>query len=316
MFRNKKVLYLSIKNHVIRYGTGGEGTIDHYGEVRLPSSVLEEGVVYDPRRLQLFFEDIIDEHGLKRATTIVQLLDQHVLVRTVDIPDFVPAEETKGYIYSQLGETIHLPYEDPVIDVAPIEGTSSVLLFAYPSPNVNQLEEVLKKAKLKVAAADVSFLSLYRCYEHTRVPEKEEHLLFVDWNVDGVSVTAYHQDTPRFSRFMKSDLPTSLWEVHERKGQVVFEPKHDERVFVDDYIQTQIAELNKLMNFYRYSVSKNQQPVTGVVLSGDFPELGNVREEADKQLAVPVEYLSGDVLENGAPFKYADVTGLSYRYRR
>lgn len=236
-----------------------------------------------------------------------------MLVRTVDIPGYVPREEAKGYIYSQLQETIHLPYEDPVIDVAFLEGTSSTLLFAYPSSYVNQLEETLKKAKVKGGAAEVSFLSLYRYFEQTRDPAEEEHLLFVDWNMDGVCVTAYHQGIPRFSRFMKADLPKDVWKVREQKDGVAFKADQDKWMFIEEYIEDQITELNKLMNFYRYSVSKEQQPVTRIVVSGDFPELQNVYEAAGRSLGVPVEFLSQGALLNGMPFKYADVTGLSYR---
>ncbi|SIS50622.1 type IV pilus biogenesis protein PilM [Salimicrobium flavidum] len=313
MFRNKKELYISFKNHVLRYGVIEEGRMEGFGELRLPSSVVDEGTIHDEGRFQRIVEEIVDEHGLKRSEAVIQLLDQHVLVRTVEIPEFVPEEEIKGYIYSQLGETIHLPYEDPVVDYARIEKSDFILLFAYPSFHVNQLEGSLKKAKLKVRAADVSFLSLYRCYEYGRVPEKDEHLLFVDWNLDGVSVTGYYKDIPRFSRFMKSDLPSDYWEVKENSGEVHFKAKEEEIDFVRDYIQEQISELDKLMNFYRYSVSKDQKPVTGIVLSGDFPEIEYVRNAAETQLRVSVEYIAGDVLENGVPFKYADVTGLSYR---
>ena len=51
-------------------------------------------------------------------------------------------------------------------------------------------------------------------------------------------------------------------------------------------------EINKLIDFYRYSLNNEKHDITKFLLNGDHPMLGAIYDEMKERFDVPVEVIS------------------------
>lgn len=320
--KSKERVNIIFKDHVIRYieceTPDFFGVVD-YGERYLESGIIEEGKVIDQRALNAVIAELAEEKEWRKKKVYFSVPDASVIIKPFHIPnDLKTADEVKGYLYMQLGEALHLPFEEPVFDYVVLEekeNMNEVLLFAYPETRVRAYESALLEANTKPAVADLTFLSLYRLYHDLDYARPEEHLMTLQWNMDGVVITVFHDDHPHFTRYMKSGLDESQWEVpYTYDGAVRWTGNEKE---LDAYIDEQMREVERIMNFYRYSVTNGESAVTNLLISGDFPWLEDVYKKChihfnlDVRMIEPGKYSAER--DEDIPFRYAESVGLALK---
>lgn len=84
----------------------------------------------------------------------------------------------------------------------------------------------------------------------------------------------FHRDLPKFSRHSRIARLVDLWEIGP-EGEWIW--KDDQESF-EETITDMLDVLERLLEFYRYSVMNGQGGVTDIVLAGDFPYLDKVKE--------------------------------------
>lgn len=57
--------------------------------------------------------------------------DSRLVIRKVAIPKDIKDDEIKGYLYLEMGTSIHLPFEEPIFDVVLLEETEEKRKFCY-----------------------------------------------------------------------------------------------------------------------------------------------------------------------------------------
>lgn len=262
-----------IKNHCIRYvysKTAHIDEIDYTGEIALPPHVMEDGKIKDLREFTSIVENVVENRGWSNKALYFTVPDHSVVVRPFEVPVTLKEDEIKGYLYMQLGETLHLPFEDPSFDYSVIsenENKKKLLLFAFPEAQIRQLEQVFSEVKLKPKAADISALSVFRLYESLGYPTPQEHLLMIDWNLDGCVLTVFNEHLPAFTNHTKSPLSLDLWK--RENGKYLWQGEDSEP---SEFTYDQVDEIERIMDFYRFSVMNSKAGVSKVLLIGDWPE--------------------------------------------
>ncbi|MYL50198.1 hypothetical protein GLV98_11930 [Halobacillus litoralis] len=268
-----------IKNHCIRYvysKSGNAGEIDDTGEIALPAHVMEDGKIKDTHELTTIVENFIENKGWSNKMLYFTVPDHSVVVRPYDVPVHLKDDEVKGYLYMQLGETLHLPFDDPAFDYSVMsenEEKKKLLLFAFPEEQIRVLDQVFKDAKLKTRAADISALSIYRLYDYLDLASNGEHLLLIDWNLDGCVLTVFNEHVPAFINHTKSPLSMALWK--RENGRYIWQGDEEAPT---EFTYDQVNEVERIMDFYRFSVMNGKVSVSKVLLTGDWPENDRVRE--------------------------------------
>ncbi|MBA2173445.1 pilus assembly protein PilM [Halobacillus locisalis] len=317
-WKKDKRVHIVIKDHTVRYviaPPADPSRIEAYGEEFLPNDMVQDGIIQHIRRFEMVVEDIVAKHRLKNAPLFFCVPDSSVILRHLSVPSEVEDDAIKGYLYQQLGETIHLPFEQPVFDYVKMsddDREKEVFVVAYPQDKIQQMEESFVVSNLKPQAADLSSLSVYRVYEKLTFTTEDEHLLVVEWNIDGISLTAFHNGVPQFSRQMKSSLATNEWKSFSADG------KHQlhwtgEIADIEGYVTDQLGELTRILNFYQFSVMKGQAAITRVVLAGDWAYFDELHNRVSERISVPVDTVSLDQLDIQLPDRYADAVGLIYK---
>src|SRR5690606_772500 len=110
-------------------------------------------------------------------------------------------------------------------------------------------------------------LSLYRLYYKLNQPNTEEDILVVQFNLDDVNICIFEKTIPFFMHHLQIEFNQEKWEMRlNRKGtyQLFFHGDVGDLSFeLDDVYK----EINRLMDFYRYSLHQGKKQLARILLS-------------------------------------------------
>lgn len=115
---------------------------------------------------------------------------------------------------------------------------------------------VFTEAGLKVEGADLTSLSVYRYY-YLQEENRGDDILLIHWNKDSIILAVFNEHKAIFTRYR--NLATSLGMTDEQ------------------FINEQIIEINRIIDFYQLNITKGTSRITKVLLSGDFSHLQQVK---------------------------------------
>lgn len=307
---------MTVKNHLLRYvysKSHDMSQIERFGDIPLPVHIMEDGKIKDFKAFTRLVEEVVDFNELKNKPLYFNVPDYSVVIRPFEVPVTLKEDEIKGYLYMKLGDTLHLPFDDPAFDYSVVSRNSEtvkLVLFCYPEEQIRLFEQAFRESKLNPKAADINSLSIYRLYVELGYVSSDEHLLLIDWNLDGCVLTVFHEGQPVFINHTKSTLPLELWKNHHGR----FEWTGDEQD-PSDFTRDQVNEIERIMDFYRFSVMNGQAGVTKVMLVGDWPE-NELAQELLQGDSIQVDTFDPSVLsfeDLSIPVHYVDAVGLSLK---
>ncbi|WP_249870874.1 type IV pilus biogenesis protein PilM [Oceanobacillus saliphilus] len=286
-----------ITNHVLRYSYHKNNSVVGrlvHGEVEFPEGTIKDGAIEKTGVFVEVVNELVHKHKWKRKKLFFAVPDDTVVIRQLQVPVALTKEEAAGYVKTQIGSSFYLPFSNPAIAIEFLdadEKNRDILLFAYPKDKISAYEEAFGKAGLKPMAADLTALSIYRYYYVTKQAEKN-HVLLMHWNKDSLLLTAFKNHKAVFSRYMKISIDAN------RDEQSV-------RQLINEYI----IEINRIIDFYQYSITKGEAQINQLLLSGDFPFLKMVKTILPETVSLPVHYFENEELTA----KYIDVLGLALK---
>ncbi|MBU8879564.1 pilus assembly protein PilM [Bacillus sp. FJAT-29790] len=295
-----------IKDHVIRFAETKnlpEIQVQKWEERYLPAGVIKEGKILDHETLTTILDECVSSWKLKNRTVSFLVPDQYIVLRKLKVPADVKKDEIRGYLYMELGTSIHLPFEDPVFDFHLLpEGDGSqneILLFAAPEDIVKDYTEILEQVKLKPIAADVSSLALYRLYHYLDLAKTNENLLLIQFDITTVNVSIFENHQPVFMRHLMMDIDPEKWEYSKQEKSVGKTLVYSgDRTEVLLSLKDIYGEIDKVLNFYRYSLNQGKQQITNIYLDGDHPWLADISVEMKERIEVPVFQLDNSRLHS------------------
>lgn len=321
MFKKKKKSHVSIEinDYVVRalVVKGQELEQASVYEVELPQGVMEEASIQD--EMALF--DVLKAHaskwGGKNQNVRFFVPDPSVLLKAFDHPNDVETNKLKEFVEMELGHTIHLPFENPLIDVYdPQEGDGQAMMFAAASDEVYKYMDLFLDIKMHPTVADIRPLCNLRVVEHMQLLDEEKTYLVANWLINELSICIYSNGHVDFLRYQP--IPTDL---NEWRAKPLTD---DELEFVyngelDDYRMTvsdQVLELDRIMNFFRFSLHKGEKAVDEIIVMGDNPILTTIHAFLQNNLAVPVKIVDDALIEKHFPgfkAKHASLLGLALK---
>jgi len=307
-FGKKKVVNLTIKDHVIRYvelKNSQDITVQNWGERYLPPGLIQEGNIQDVENFIWILEECIDEWKISKKQVCFLVPDSSIVIRKLPIPEDVSEEEIKGYLYMELGTSIHLPFEDPVFDYHLLKekekNKQQIILFASPEDSVTQYADVLEEVKLTPLSADISALALYRYFYHTNKVDSNEKILLVEIDAKTVNASIFEEHYPLLMRHLLMEVDEQQWSISAdeslRENLIYTGDKVDIWTSLDDVYK----ELDKIMSFYRYTLNKGDKQVTKIVVAGDHPWLSSIVENMTNRFEIPVIELTANQTLNNEP---------------
>ncbi|WP_404428858.1 type IV pilus biogenesis protein PilM [Sutcliffiella horikoshii] len=295
--KQNNFINIIIRDHVIRMvelKSLDPLTVKRTNERFLPPNIVRDGKIVDENIFRLILEECVEDWGLKRKHVRFVVPDQYVVTRKLTIPSNIMDDEIIGHLYLELGSTIHLPFEDPVFDVHVLHRSekTELVLFASPEEVVTQMSNLLEESKLKPAAADVSALCLYRLYYEFGQRNEQDHLLVVHFDVSCITLSIFVNHVPVFMRTVAFPQDMKVWEVSVTNTQLEWAGDIVQfNVFLEDFI----VEVERIMNFFRYSLNQGNEEINRVLLHGDHPNFPLILSKLREKISVKVDTFEQDV---------------------
>ncbi|MEQ6375767.1 pilus assembly protein PilM [Bacillaceae bacterium S4-13-56] len=319
--RTKSRLHVIIKDHVVRYVINHQPKVESiisYGEIPIPKGVLQDGKIMNHKAFVELMKGMVEKERIHRSEVFFTVPDATAIIRTQGVPKGLSIDEIKGYLYLQIGNKIHLPFSNPIINIHRtnhvMDEEEQVLLFAFPAERLRQFQLLFKELTLNPVVADLSTLSLYRLYVQKELAETDEYLLSVQWNVDSIVLTVFHESHPVFFRHMKSTLPSEKWVYKPDKWihspDSVFFWK-GEKGHINGYVEDKLLEIERFMNFYKSPTANGEASINKIILTGDFPELEGIIEKCRQRFKLPINDIQEDITI--IPKRYVEALGLAIK---
>jgi type IV pilus assembly protein PilM len=309
---NKKRINLVIQDHVIRYLDMRQPElleVKNSGERYLPQGIVQDGMIIDRETLLIILEECVSEWDIKGREVQFLIPDSKLVIRKHQIPADHKEEEIKGYLYMEFGHSIHLPFEDPVFDYVLLnnnEDMREILLFAASEKMVTDYATLLEDAKLKPVIADASCVALYRLIFQKNLVSETDHTLCLQFDISAVKLSVFHHHKPLFFNHLKIESDFNNWSFRQQeitwKGDVSF---------VKGLIEDKLIEIDRIVNYYKFTINNGQQGITKIIITGELPELKYLRDRLELKLEVPVSVL--DSTDAKLPSQFVVMLGLGLK---
>jgi type IV pilus assembly protein PilM len=300
-----RIINLVLNDHSIRLlelKQENPPTPQRWSERFLPPGIISDGKITDIDSLSNILEECIDEWKIHRRQVRFVVPDPLVILRKVSVPADIQDDEMKGYLYLELGSTIHLPFEEPVFDFYPLANdgkTKDLLLFAAPEQHVMEYADLFSSLKLNPIEADISSLALYRLYHLLDQASSNEAFFTVQFDLTSVNLCIFAENVPLVMRQFSLPFNLEQWEIkRDLVGLMVCKYIGDASELVIQF-EDIFREINKLIDFYRYSLNNEKHDITKFLLNGDHPLLGAIYDEMKERFEVPVEVISLETESKG-----------------
>ncbi|MCM3765449.1 type IV pilus biogenesis protein PilM [Neobacillus niacini] len=293
-----RIINLMLNDHSVRFlelKQANPPVAQRWGERFLTPGIITDGKIVNLDALTSILEECIDEWKIQRRSIRFIVPDQLVIIRKINVPADILDDELKGYLYLELGSTIHLPFEEPVFDIYPLGTngkTKDLLLFAAPEEYVMAYENLFSRLKLHSVAADISPLALYRLYHQLNQPSENEVMFSVQFDLTSVNLSIFEGSVPLVMRSFAMPFDVDQWEVkRDLQGLIVCKYLGDVDELVIQF-EDIFKEMNKLIDYYRYTLNNESHDISKILLLGDHPMLQAVEAEINERFEVPVEKIT------------------------
>src|SRR5690625_1303361 len=301
--RSKRVANIVIDDYVIRMveNNGKDFTsIKNLAEKALPLGTIENGKIVDELQFFDFLKEVVQEWGIKYYHVRFYVPHALIIMREIEIPDDVNRKEIKQYITMEIGNTIHFPFTNPVFDLyqsPQAHMQNKVTVLAAPEEEIIKYTEIFEDAKLKPKAVDVQALGVYRYFiEQQGQIQRDKVYLMLELNITTANISIFHQYKLEFHRYQALNISQDDWQPNG-DFPIQWNFTGDETRLYGE-IEDQLNEIDRLMNFYRFSIHQGEKSVTDIVLLGDYPELSGVKNKLEERYDLPVTKLTIEPLIN------------------
>lgn len=286
-------------------------------ELPLPPNTVQEGAVLDEMALYDLIKSNMANWGGRKQNVRFLVPDTSVLLKTFEHPADVSGKKLQEYVQMEIGQSIHLPFQEPLIDVYDsIEGDEKAVLFAAPPDEVGKMIGLLLDNHLHPQVADVRALCNLRLLEHIEFIDSKRTYLVTDWSINELSIGIFSNGEVEFLRFLTINTDPEKWQ------QTILENGEVELTYTADLndfraaTTDQVLELDRMMNFFKFSLHKGEKVVDEIIVMGDHPLLHIIEILLIDNLPTPIRIVDDAVIEEYFPnckAKHATLLGLALK---
>lgn len=318
MFQVKRKSHVSVELHdyVLRavVAKGPSTTNLQVVEIPLPVGVVQDGMIVDEMALFETMKENTSLLGGKKQPVRFFVPDTSVLLKQIEHPQDVEGKDLKSYVQMEVSHSIHLPFQEPLIDVHdPTPGDGKAVLFAAPPDEVNKFVNILIDNGFTPEVADIRAISNLRLLEHLNLVSLEKTYLVADWSINALVICIYSEGNIEFLRYQSIDTDLQQWTSStDENGDIQFTYKGE----IEQYnllVTDQVLEIDRMMNFFKFSLHKGEKSVNEIIVLGDNPLLSNITALLKENFQMPLHTVNDALIEStfpGLKAKHSALIGL------
>lgn len=323
MFRRKKKnshLSIELSDYILRaiFVRGTDIEQAQMFEVVIDPGIIEGETIVN--EVALF--DLLKKHllnwGEKHARVRFFVQNMSVLMKSFEHPADLTGVALKEYVELEIGNSIHLPFKEPILDVYDFEeGDGKAMLFAVPSEEIIRLSSMLLDLQFHPEAADVRALCNVRFLEKLDLIDNTKTYLISDWSVNEISICIISQGNVDFLRFQSITTDFSKWTFTQQEGNTVRYTHAEEDV--EEYrtsLFDQVLEIDRMMNFFKFSLHKGDREVDEIIIMGDNPHIHVIHQLITENLSQPAMIVDDELVRSKFPnfsSRFSSLIGLALK---
>lgn len=319
-WKSQPAVFITYTQRYIRILVGGrKHTYTKYIQQVIEAGTIQAGEIINEKRLIQQLTSIVKKHKLQGMPTFFSFSHHDLLLRSTTIPLSVPEDDWKGYLYLELGESFHLPFNDPIIEIVGSQRGDEkvdVIALAVPEKNVTTIESILTQARLRPVIIDVPFLSLYRLFAEINAIEPDSHVLLIHLEYDVIQLSMFHNHQPVYVRTM-SLRPFETFSAFETRTGFQYMTVDGDEMILQDHLATIEKEIARLQSFYQYNLQNGTNAIDTICIGGNHPLISEIASNLRRDDQLSVFHLTEDkwATKDGIhiPASFAELVGISWK---
>lgn len=314
--KSKRTANLLIDDYVIRMveNNGADlASLRTVVEEPLPEGVIESGRIVDEPAFFEFMKEIVQAWGIKGRSVRFFVPQSLVIIREIELPEDVMPEDAASYIHLEIGNSIHFPFKNPIFDLYPVQDQAhKVTIIAAPEDELMKYTLTFADVSLKPTVAGLQPIGIYRYFLHKRLEPSEQVYMVIEYNLSSVNISIFHKEKLEFLRHQPLTASKDDWQFNEETKS--FEFTGDDMTYQGE-LEDQLNEIERLRNFYRFSIHHGEKVVNELLIVGDSPYLDKIANLIKERYNIDVTVLEAEEEIDGEsiPPKFIPALGLALR---
>ncbi len=170
------------------------------------------------------------------------------------------------------------------------ENKCDVMMAAASLELIEEYKEAVAASGLTPVSMEIKAFTLYRVLKHGEEAAAEGTVLLVDINERGTDVSIYHDGKLRITRSLSVVIVSS-----DDEPEVPDDPLEQLLLGIQasqdrdaDHIAELVHELERLMNFYRYTLNNRDHEFNRIIVTGDIPNMKKVLDGLRGRMPQPI----------------------------
>lgn len=340
-----RLVGIDIQKNCIRYCTK-KGDRLKYGELAVNGTIFKDDKLRNPDNLVSAFNEISKRLGIRSMSIVITALNSRLLIKQIPMGNMNSEKEIREYLYFELGESISLPFENPIFDLLILarskkqkvpkvkvkrkikrKGDNTEELQAVviqrnrfttngnlpvvvtSEPILIELGDVLKKGGHQLMGVDCSFLAYSRMF-HRQINWSENFVL-VELDAGIANIIFFEALVPTYLQY--EDYNQANWKYFEKAQtvQVTFRESAELQA-----LEGLAETVNSVIEYFYQEVSPNCE-LAKLYLVGGHPMLRKeVQQIFQETASLPVKTViakTGDKSKKKIPDRYVLAAGLAMK---
>lgn len=293
MVRGKRLIGIEVTDHQLKMAeivkNKKQTVLTNFAIEAIPAGVIQNGVIQSKDELHHLLKKIKRQHKLRGRVNLA-INSANILLRPLQMQKLDKKQLHKA-IEMEITNNIQLPFQGYTYDYAWIpeagadvlremgmtdqekEHKHEMMLLIASKEMLDTYVTVLKKVGLEVVSVDLAPLSLLRILENER--EGQINPLFVGVNLyeQFAEVSVFSDGVIRLSRNIMLNPQNYLTETEAEDIATT-------SINIAAYTADLMREVERILNFYRYTLNHRDQMLHEIVLAGDLPIEAELLENA------------------------------------
>ncbi|RKD23891.1 hypothetical protein BEP19_05545 [Ammoniphilus oxalaticus] len=290
IWKNKRTVGLEIKDTIIKLveleRTGEDVQIKKFYSEPIPAGVVTAGQIVDQDH---FFEILFlmkEKTGLKNQSIHLAIDCQQVLLRPLQISN-APKKELRKAIELEIENQIQPPFDEYVFDFSILNDVETgdgeerleLMLVIAPKAYITSYVDLLRELDLNPKSVDLGPLSVVRALRANEAWALDRTFMIINVGDKSTEVSIVHDRVLKMVRSFALDVHAFLYDSdHSTTDARDFVEIQEQRSMIQSFANEMGGELERIINFYLYTLNNRDQQIAQVILVG---EITNLHELAD-----------------------------------
>lgn len=175
-----------------------------------------------------------------------------------------------------------------------------VMLVAAPQELISEYEEIFSATSLKLLSMEFKALSLFRLIDTTGLTDSKSTLMTIDINDHITDASIFYEKQLKITRTYPMNFAVKSPDSKDSSAMFLQFDKDDDSDFLN-MCNDLGYELERLMNFYRYTLNNRDQEFSDILVTGDIQRISEIVEILNERLTVNVSLMFSQQIQSVHP---------------